>query len=191
MAEPVPLSGASLIRYREYLLLLARVQIDPRLRAKLDPSDVVQETLLKAHQAFDQFRGATEQQLAAWLRTILAHTLSNAVRTFGRRKFDDEVSLCGTLEESSARIEKWLADGQLTPEQIAANNERLLQLAKALAELPEDQRTAIELKHLRGASVAEVCEQIGRSKAAVVGLLFRGMKRLRELLDASDPGTRA
>jgi RNA polymerase sigma-70 factor (ECF subfamily) len=191
MAEPVPLSGASLIRYREYLLLMARVQIDPRLRAKLDPSDVVQETLLKAHQAFDQFRGETEQQLAAWLRTILARTLSNAVRAFGRRQGEGERSLNVTLEDSSVRLEKWLADGQLTPAQVAARNEQLLQLARALGQLPDDQRCVLELKHLRGCSVAEICEQTGRSKASVVGLLFRAMKRLRVLLDspARDAGT--
>src|ERR1700722_10093229 len=98
MAERLPLSSTSLTRYREYLLLLARVQIDPRLRAKLDASDVVQEALLKAHQALAQFRGETEQQLAAWLRTILANTLANLVRTIGRRKGDTERSLDSSLE---------------------------------------------------------------------------------------------
>jgi RNA polymerase sigma-70 factor (ECF subfamily) len=188
MAEPVPLTGSSLARYREYLLLLARVQIDPRLRAKLDPSDIVQETLLRAHRNLDQFRGQTEQQLAAWLRTILANTLANAVRSFGRRKGDAEFSLEGALERSSARLELWLADSRVGPEQIAAHNEQLLLLAGALARLPEDQRTVLELKHLRDCSVSEICEQTGRSKAAVVGLLFRGMKRLRVLLN--DPGDR-
>jgi RNA polymerase sigma-70 factor, ECF subfamily len=188
MAKPVPLSGASLARYREYLLLLARVQIDPRLRAKLDPSDVVQEALLKAHQAFGQFRGETEQQLAAWLRAILANTLSNAVRAFGRRKGEGERSLYATLEDSSGRLEQWLADSQLTPEQIAAHNEQLLHLARALVQLPEDQRGVLELKHLRGCSVAEICDQTGRTKSSIVGLLFRGMKRLRVLLDSTERG---
>jgi RNA polymerase sigma-70 factor (ECF subfamily) len=188
MAEPARLSGASLNRYREYLLLLARIQIDPRLRSKLDPSDVVQETLLKAHEAFEQFRGQTEQQLAAWLRTILTRTLQNAARTYDRRSIDSELSLHATLEESSVRLERWLADGQLTPEQIAAQNEQLVNLANALAQLPDDQRTVLELKHLRGASVESICEQTGRTKGSVVGLLFRGMKTLRVLLDV--PGSR-
>jgi RNA polymerase sigma-70 factor (ECF subfamily) len=188
MAEPVSLSGTSLTRYREYLLLLARIQIDPRLRAKLDASDVVQEALLKAHQALAQFRGETEQQLAAWLRTLLANTLSNLVRSLGRRKGDTERSLESSLEESSVRLERWLADGQLSPEQVASQNEQLLRLAAALAQLPEDQRCVLELKHLRGCSVARICEELDRSKASVVGLLFRGMKKLRALLEV--PGSR-
>jgi RNA polymerase sigma-70 factor (ECF subfamily) len=185
MTEQVPRSGITLTRYREYLLLLARVQLDPGMQAKVDPSDVVQEALLKAHKAFDQFQGKTEQQLAAWLRTILANTLANALRSLDRRKGDVERSLEMTLEESSVRLERWLSDGRLSPEQIAAQNEQLLRLAEALAQLPDDQRQVLELKHLRGCSVADICQQTGRTKASVVGLLFRGMKKLRVLLGES------
>jgi RNA polymerase sigma-70 factor (ECF subfamily) len=189
MTEQIPLSGAPLNRYREYLLLLARVQIDPRLRAKVDPSDVVQEALLKAHKAYSEFRGQTEQQLAAWLRTILANTLANAIRTYGRHGGNAECSLDATLEESSVRLERWLADGQLTPEQIASQNEQLLRLAAALALLPEDQRCAIEMKHLRGWPVARICDEMSRSKSSVVGLLVRGLKKLRLLLDDPRAGS--
>jgi RNA polymerase sigma-70 factor (ECF subfamily) len=189
MSQPFQPGGFSLTRYREYLLLLARVQMDPRLQGRLDPSDVVQEALLKAHQALAQFRGESEQQLAAWLRSILAHTLANAVRTFGRHEGNGHVSLDATLEESSVRLKGWLTTGQLSPEQVAARNEQLLGLAAALARLPEEQRCVLELKYLRGCSVVEICEQTGRSKASVVGLLFRGMKKLRVLLDDPSRGT--
>src|SRR4051812_33589483 len=97
-------AASPLARYREYLRLLARLQIDPRLRGQLDPSDIVQQTLLKAHERFDQFRGRTDQELGAWLRAILARTLVDAVRKFGRQKGDRARSLADALEQSSLRL---------------------------------------------------------------------------------------
>jgi DNA-directed RNA polymerase specialized sigma24 family protein len=66
-------------RFRSYLKFLARVQLDPRLRAKLDDSDLVQQTLLQAHRAIGQFRGSTAEELAGWLRQILAGVLRGTV----------------------------------------------------------------------------------------------------------------
>jgi RNA polymerase sigma-70 factor (ECF subfamily) len=90
------------------------------------------------------------------------------------------------VENSSARLESWLAAVQSSPSQRVIREEQLLQLAQALAELPAEQRQAVELHHLQGHPVAEVGEMMGRSRAAVVGLLFRGLKKLRQLLDDSE-----
>jgi RNA polymerase sigma-70 factor (ECF subfamily) len=171
-------------QFREYLHLLARLQLDPRLRGKLDSSDVVQQTLLKAHQRREQFRGQTDAERAAWLRQILAHVLADALRAYGAdaRDVARERSLEAALEDSSARLEACLADRGLSPGQQSDRNEQLLRLAEVLAQLPPDQRLAVELKHLHGCTIAAIAEQMGRTKPSVVGLLFRGMNRLRELL---------
>jgi RNA polymerase sigma-70 factor (ECF subfamily) len=172
-------------RYRDYLLLLARLQIDPRLQAQLDPSDVVQQTLLKAHARRDQFRGHCDAERAAWLRTILAHTLADAVRALGPAAGPRERSLEAALEHSSRRLETWLAADDPSPGQRVVRDEQVLLLADAMARLPEDQRLAVEMRHLQGLAVAEIGRQIGRSTAAVGGLLQRGLRALRGMLDDS------
>jgi RNA polymerase sigma-70 factor (ECF subfamily) len=174
-------------RFRDYLRLLARQQLGDWLRGKLDPSDVVQETLLKACRACDQAAGMTDTQLAAWLRRILSNTLVDAARRYagGARDLALEQSLEASLEESSARLEQWLAADGSGPAQKVTREEQLLRLAEALQELPEEQRTVIERKHLRGESVSDIAHDMGRTKASVAGLLRRGLDRLRELLGES------
>src|SRR5437588_12109352 len=81
--------GQLLEQYRQYLSLLARLQIGRRLQGKVDEADIVQETFLEAHRQFTRFRGGTEMELTAWLRTILAGVLSHLVRRyFGTQQRD-------------------------------------------------------------------------------------------------------
>jgi RNA polymerase sigma-70 factor (ECF subfamily) len=174
--------------FRDYLRLLARAQLGPRFQAKLDPSDLVQQTLLEAHRDIDQFRGTTRAEMAAWLRRVLARNLANAVRDLGRDKRDvgREESLERRLEESSVRLESWLADAGLAPDDQAARNETLLRLSSALAGLPAAQREAVELRHLHGWALADVAAHMGRTPAAVAGLLHRGLSALQALLTETE-----
>ncbi len=186
MASATDDPALPLERFREYLRLLARMQIEPRLQAKLDPSYLVQQTLLKAHQAVEQFRGRTAAEQAAWLRQILANTLANAIRDFGRAKRDVglERSLETALADSSARLEAWLVSPDASPSQQAERNEQLLSVAEKLAELPEIQREVLLLRHCEGWSLAEIASHLGRTRAAVASLLRRGLQQLRGHLGA-------
>jgi RNA polymerase sigma-70 factor, ECF subfamily len=170
--------------FRSYLLLLAQMRLDRKLRGKLDASDVVQQTLLEAHQAMESFRGGDTAVQAAWLRQVLARNLANAVRDLTRAKRDvrKERSLQGDLDASASKLENWLAADQSSPSQKAERHEGALRLAEALAQLPETQREAVVLRHFQGLSLAEIAEQLECTTAAVTGLLHRGLKNLRKSL---------
>src|SRR5262249_11149115 len=185
MAEDGDELARRLESFRNYLLLLARVQLDDRLRGHLDPDDLVQQTLTRALEKRDRFRGSDDAQHAAWLRTLLSHTLIDALRKFSRAGGVAR-SLEAAIEHSSARLEAFLAADQTSPSGQLDRQERLLRLADAMAALPDDQRRAIELKHLQGLGLVEVARRLGRTVPAVAGLLHRGLKALRE--DLGRPG---
>jgi RNA polymerase sigma-70 factor (ECF subfamily) len=179
-----PPEEPSLERFRRYLVLVARLQLGHNFRGRLEPSDVVQQTLLDAHQKGQQFRGASEAERLAWLRRILTNNLADAIRALGRAKRDLalERSLEAAADESSLRWQACLAASHTAPERRAEKNEELVRLAQALADLPEAQREAVVLHHLQGATLAESAAYLGRTEAAVAGLLHRGLKSLREIL---------
>jgi RNA polymerase sigma-70 factor (ECF subfamily) len=169
--------------YREYLRLLVRMNLDSRLRCRIEPSDLVQQTLLKAHEKRDQFRGNSDAERAAWLRAILANQIADALRRFGRQRGNREQSLEEALEHSSARLDAWVAAERSSPSQKYIRQERLIEMAEWIARLPEDQRTALELRHLQGLSVPAAARQMGKSPAAVASLLYRAMKCLRQMMN--------
>src|SRR5262249_6099634 len=139
---------------------------------------------LKAWQALDQFQGKTEVEMQAWLRSILANTLKDALRRYGGGKRDvaQEQSLQAALEQSSARLEAWLADDSSWPGTRLERQEQLLGLADALAQLTEDERTAVELHYLHGYTLPAIADELGRTIKGVSGLLLRAMRKLRKAM---------
>jgi RNA polymerase sigma-70 factor (ECF subfamily) len=155
--------------------------LDRRLRAKLDPSDLVQQSLLQAHQAAEKFRGTTDAERAAWLRQILARNLARALRDFRRDRRDvaREVALDQAVDASSARLERWLVADDSSPSEKAAGHERVLAVADAVERLPEEQREAIVLRYWQEAKLSEIADALGRPTSTVADLLARGLKALR------------
>jgi RNA polymerase sigma-70 factor (ECF subfamily) len=177
--------GLLLELYANYLTLLARLQIRHRLRGKVDPEDLVQETFLKAARDFAQFRGSGEREWAAWLRKILAFTLVSAVRRYyGSRGRDVrlERQLEDDLEQSSQALDRSLVCRQSTPSQKAARREQAVLLADALNQLPVNYREVLLLSELEGMSFPEVARRMGRSVDSVKNLWARALARLRASL---------
>jgi RNA polymerase sigma-70 factor, ECF subfamily len=185
-AGPDQVVATELERYRSWLGLLARLQVDARFRAKFDPSDIVQQTLLEAVRDWPQFRGGSEAELAAWLRQILAHVQLHEVRRYGgaqRRDIGREVSLEEALAESSRRLGAALAAPGSSPSEQAGRHELELRLADALARLPVDHAEIIVLRNVEGLSHEEAARRMGRGVGAVRMLWIRALARLRQELD--------
>jgi RNA polymerase sigma-70 factor (ECF subfamily) len=105
--------GRLLESYRNYIRLLARIQIGRQLQGKVDASDVVQETFLDANRYFANFRGQAEEQFVCWLREILAGTLANITRHyFGTQARDVrlECALLADLDQSSNALAQIIVD---------------------------------------------------------------------------------
>lgn len=177
--------GFLLDRYRDYMELLARLRVSRRLQGKVDLQDLVQETFLKAHRSFSQFRGSSEAEWTAWLRQILATSAANQVRRYLGNKSRDpklERELIDAIDESSRCMERAVAAKQSTPSQRAVRREQAVLLADALALLPADQRETVILRHLEALSFPEVAERMGRTVDSVKKLWARGLARLRVLM---------
>ncbi len=177
--------GRLLELYRRYLALLARVQIGQRLQGKVDASDLVQETFLEAHRNFTRFRGTSEAQLVRWLRQILAAKLADLLRRYLGTQGRDvrlERDIEGAFDRSSVLLDRGLVPPQSSPSQQAARREQAVLLADALAQLPDDYREVLVLRHLEGLTFPDAARRMGRSLDSVEKLWMRALARLRQLL---------
>jgi RNA polymerase sigma-70 factor, ECF subfamily len=179
--------GELLEHYRNYLRLMAQSMIGSTMRIKLESSDLVQDTFLKAHRDFAQFAGRTERELVAWLRQILAHSLANQVkhhRVQGRDHRRQE-SLERLLEQSSLAIRDALAAPAPSPSETASRHEEADLLADAVNRLPTDYREAFVLRTLEHIPFEEVAARMGRSTGAVRMLWARAVRRLNQMLQGA------
>jgi RNA polymerase sigma-70 factor (ECF subfamily) len=171
--------------YRNYLRLVARSAIGAALRVKLEPSDLVQETFLKAHREFAGFAGEGERALVAWLRRILARTLADQVKHHRRkgRDYQHEESLDLLLERSDHTLQQALASRSVSPSERASRREQAVRLADAVSRLPADYREVFILRTLEHVPFDDIAARMGRSVGAVRMLWSRALERLNRMLE--------
>jgi RNA polymerase sigma-70 factor (ECF subfamily) len=177
--------GRLLELYRNYLKLVARSLIGTSLRVKLEPSDLVQDTFLKAHREFAGFAGQGERQLVAWLRRVLARTLADQVKHYRRkgRDYRQEESLDLLLERSDQTLQQALASRSGPPSERASRREQAVLLADAVSQLAPDYREVFILRTLEHVPFEEIAAKMGRSVGAVRMLWARALERLNRMLE--------
>jgi RNA polymerase sigma-70 factor, ECF subfamily len=183
--------GSLLEAARSYLLLHAEQHLPQSLRAKVGPSDIVQETAIDAHRDFLRFRGTTQEELYAWLRTILQNNVTDAVRRFEltqKRAAKREASLNVIVDRYGISV---LPSLSTSPDHSAIRREDAELLAGVLARVPDDYQTILRLRYWDGLTFPEIATRIGRSEEAARKLWYRALARLTNELQSrpSDPRT--
>jgi RNA polymerase sigma-70 factor (ECF subfamily) len=180
--------SAVIDKLRPFLRRLAARELPLRLQSRVDPSDIVQESLLEAWDARATFLGSSEPQLKAWLCSILQHNVQDLIRRHvkaGKRAVGEERSL-DELRSSGPRQPKAIVADELSPRARLIRRESLDRLAGSLENLPSRQREAVQLWYFERCSLAQLAGRLKLTENAAAQLLHRAVTKIRR--QYQDPG---
>ena len=174
--------------HREPLRRMIGSRMDPALAARVDASDIVQDVLLEAHRRLQDYMKNPAMPFHLWLRHIAKDHIIDAHRRHRqaqRRSLDREQPIVPAIlaSHSSYELAGQLLDPELTPASEAIRREMQRRLDAAIAELDEDDREIILLRHREQLANQDVAATLGLSEAAASMRYLRAVRRLRaELL---------
>ncbi len=187
--------------YRNYLRMVVRTGLGPRLRERVELSDVVQEALVEVVRQFPQFTGQSEAALVGWLRRLVGQKLADLGRYHNRAKrsaggsdvpldapYDPGGGGGGDAGPGGGRLLDMLALSQTSPSEAASRRELIVLLADALADLPEPEAEVLWLYHAESLSFEAIGERLGLSRKSVRGIWARGLKTLKRFLEGPPGG---
>lgn len=180
-----------LAEFRNFLRITAASGIPPAFRTRLDASDVVQETMLKASSRFESFDGISEGELAAWLRTTLNRTIIDGLRRLQAAKAADPQrvkSVEALVDRSSMICQNLLEASGTSPSMKASRHEDSLILAKAMSAMPDDYRIVLTLRSIEERTWADVAAQMNRTEGSVRMLWTRALVQLKPKLEEQMSG---
>jgi RNA polymerase sigma-70 factor (ECF subfamily) len=171
--------GEILARYRNYLLHIAHEELDADLKPKVGASDLVQESILEGHRDFRQFTGSSAVELMAWLRGILKNNLRDLRKAFrsAKRDLDSE-----TDPNSATQALEIAALHAQQPIDSAERREVEEAVLAAIAELGDNQRQVVLLRHQEDLTFAEIGARVGVSEEAARKLWYRAVEKLKDSL---------
>lgn len=161
----------------------ARRGLGADLGARLDASDVVQETMLRAVRALRGFRGQTTRELRGWVQAIMATSLTDARRhhrSAARRGVGREVPMVAVPE---------CAEAGETPSRLMIHSEQKAAMMLALLGLSERDQAALTLRYDEGLSFVEIGRRLDLSDEAARKLCNRALDRLRRAMGGERSST--
>jgi RNA polymerase sigma-70 factor, ECF subfamily len=183
-------------KHRDRLRRMVELRIDARLRARLDPSDVLQEAFLDVSRDLDAYLADPKLPPLLWLRLHVGRRLTTLHRQHLGAKMRDagmEIALYqGALPEaSSAALASMLLGRHTSPTQAAERAERLLRVQEALNSLDPMDREVLALRHFEQLGRAEAAQVLGITQEAGAKRYFRALKRLKDALATLPGGSEA
>lgn len=178
--------------YRNYMRMVVRTGLGPKLRERVELSDVVQEALVEVIRQFPQFTGQNEAALVGWLRRLVGQKLADLGRYHSRAKRSGEspdVALDAAWNQPAGeasgggRLLDMLALSQTSPSEAASRRELTVLLADALAALPEAEAEVLWMYHADNLSFEAIGDRMGVSRKSIRGIWARGLKSLKRTLD--------
>ena len=162
--------------YRAQLRYEAGIRLEGALGAKLDGSDAAQDVLMRATERFDQFRGESAKEFAAWLRSIL----KNHIRDENRRYLGDQRSIDREVRLQDLEwFDQECADIPVdTPDDEAARKEMSLKVAQALEKLPKASRDLLVWRAFEHLEWAEIAKRLRTTPDAARMRWSRSLKQL-------------
>jgi RNA polymerase sigma-70 factor, ECF subfamily len=170
--------------YRAYLLQFVELRLDPKLRSRVDASDVVQEAEMEAARRLKGYVEGPPVPFRLWLRQIVQDRLLNLHRrhvTTARRAVSREQPL---PERSSLLLAQRLLAAGSTPSQRVSRREQVLRLRQGMAQLSENDREILLLRNFEGLSNQEVGHLLGIEPGTACQRHGRAMLRLHKILFA-------
>jgi RNA polymerase sigma-70 factor (ECF subfamily) len=176
-----------LARHRPRLRRMVHLRLDPRLCARVDPSDVVQETLAEAAHRLDEYLHRPPLPFYPWLRQLAIDRLLDLrrrhVRASKRTVLREEPGVLSLPDESAAKLAQQLIDLGSSPSRHLLRQEVRQRVRAALERLPAADREVLILRHLEQMPAREVAAVLRLGEGAVRMRVVRALGRLRDLLD--------
>jgi RNA polymerase sigma-70 factor (ECF subfamily) len=143
--------------------------------------------MLRAVRGLDQLQAGDEAGLVAWLREVVGNVFIDLVRRHDAEKRDPrrEQAIGEAAGDGDTPLAAYLIASRPGPSTLAMRSEELLRLAEAVDQLPDAERDAVIAHYILELPLAEVATRLGRTEKAAAGLVFRGKRRLRELMTDS------
>lgn len=175
-----------LSKYQSKLERIVAFRLDPTLRRRFDPADVLQEAYIEIARRLQEYLDGASVSFFVWVRQKTIQTLIDIQRGHSRDKRDihREQPLPGINynQTTSLSIAKFLIDDVTSPSQAAARNEELFQLQSALDAMNEIDREVLAMRHFEHLSNLEVAQSLNITPTAASNRYVRAAAKLSEIL---------